>query len=83
MAPDGIAGSGFKDRANERACDFRREDDGDALRGNVAGAEAANGAACGLLAHIFRRFEKRETARAGPPAVALHGAVGVHGEGSG
>ena len=80
VTPDGVARGGFKDGADEGAGDLRREDDGDALGGNFARAQAAKGAACGFFADGLGRFEIGQAAGAGPPAVALHLAVGVHGQ---
>ena len=72
-APDGVAGSGFKDGADQRARNFGRKDDGHA----AAWARAArpDGAACVVLL-LFRRLQgirgARSCARAAPPAIALH-----------
>ena len=79
-APDRVAGSRFKDTPDERTGHLRRKDDGDALRGDAACAEPKEGAARRFLADGFGRFEVGEAAGARPPAVALHLAVGVHGQ---
>src|ERR1700734_3574409 len=80
MTPDGVARGGLKDGTDERASHFRREDDGNSLGGNAPRAETANRAACGFLPDGFGGFEIAEAARSGPPAIALHVAVAIHGQ---
>ena len=45
-------------------------------------SQAAQGSPCRFLADRFRRFEVCQPARARPPAVALHRAVHILGQGS-
>ena len=75
VAVDGVAVGGVEDVADDGAGDLGREDDGGLLRGDAAGAEAAEGAAGGFVADGFGVFESGGGAGVRVPVVALHVAV--------
>ena len=83
MAIDGVTVGSFKDVAHDAACNLRGEDDRNALRLHLPGAETPQGTLRRDQAHLFRGLKQAGCAGARIPEAALHAALLVARNGSG